>query len=352
MSVNRISANKYALPFFLSWLAWSSVYTGLLLYLGMPANAAIFDSIIFNGSLLACAIAQVFLLQYYFPKQNKTMYILVASACISLIVTSLCGLLIPISTNGATMFNPSGDTYYFFPYAGAPIRFSLAFLLTACFSMINILIFTLQDEKATVQRKLEAEKLSREAELFQLRSQLQPHFLFNSLNSISALAGSKPEVARQMIQQLSDFLRGTIKKDNNQLVTLEEELKHLHLYLDIEKVRFGHRLQTEIVCPDACRTLKLPSLLLQPVLENAIKFGLYGTLYAVTITIQASCEEPYLFITIANPFDKDTQPAKGTGFGLTAVSRRLYLLYARTDLVKTDIQENIFITTLTIPQYA
>jgi two-component system LytT family sensor kinase len=79
-----------------------------------------------------------------------------------------------------------------------------------------------------------------------LRQQLQPHFLFNSLNSISALAGSQPEKARHMIQQLSDFLRGTLKRDEQQSVTLEEELHHLQLYLDIEKVRFGSRLQTDI----------------------------------------------------------------------------------------------------------
>ncbi len=91
-------------------------------------------------------------------------------------------------------------------------------------------------------------KSAREAELYKLRQQLQPHLLFNSLNSISALITIQPAQARKMIQQLSDFLRGTLKKEENQWISLEDELQHLQLYLDIEKVRFGHRLNTAIKC--------------------------------------------------------------------------------------------------------
>src|SRR6185436_1417225 len=130
--------------------------------------------------------------------------------------------------------------------------------------------FYMKTESERKQRKSDAEKLAREAELTGLRQQLQPHFLFNSLNSISALAGTKPEEARKMIQQLSDFLRGTLKKDDQQLVSLSEELQQLQLYLEIEKVRFGHRLRTEITNDERSLSLQLPSLLLQPIVENAI----------------------------------------------------------------------------------
>ena len=153
-----------------------------------------------------------------------------------------------------------------------------------------------------------------------------------------------------MIQQLSDFLRGTIRKDTAQLISLEEELRHLRLYLDIEKVRFGHRLQTEIICPDTCNQLQIPSLLLQPVLENAIKFGLYDTLDQVLISIQARDEKPYLYVTITNPYDPATQRVKGTGFGLSSVQRRLFLLYSRNDLLQTSQDEHTFTTTIIIPQ--
>jgi len=202
------------------------------------------------------------------------------------------------------------------------------------------------------QRNEDAERLAREAELSSLRQQLQPHFLFNSLNSISALVGVHPEQARIMIQQLSDFLRGTLKKDDRQLVSLEEELQHLQLYLDIEKVRFGHRLATIIHRDEASLTLKLPSLLLQPIVENAIKFGLYDTVGEISISITAETKGEHLVIEIKNPFDSFTaQPRQGTGFGLNSIRRRLYLLYSQNNLLVTRSEGNIFTTQLKIPQH-
>jgi two-component system LytT family sensor kinase len=189
--------------------------------------------------------------------------------------------------------------------------------------------------------------------LSKLRQQLQPHFLFNSLNSISALVGTKPEEARKMIQELSDFLRGTIKKDDQQYVKLEEELKHLHLYLAIEKVRFGHRLKTEIKQEEQTNKMLLPPLLLQPLVENAIKFGLYDTIGEITIRLEAKVIDNHLCIRIENPFDPETsQPQPGTGFGLNSVQRRLYLLYGRNDLLSTQQNSTIFLTDLKIPQPA
>jgi LytS/YehU family sensor histidine kinase len=184
-----------------------------------------------------------------------------------------------------------------------------------------------------------------------LRQQLQPHFLFNSLNSINALIGINPEEARKMVQQLSDFLRGTLKKEETQWVTLQEELQYLQLYLDIEKVRFGNRLVTQIETNEEINQLKMPALLLQPIVENAIKFGLYDTTGDTLIRIHATKEENTLLINVMNPFDPQTSsPKQGTGFGLKSVQRRLYLLFARTDLLTTESKENIFITTVRIPQ--
>lgn len=90
-----------------------------------------------------------------------------------------------------------------------------------------------------------------------------------------------------MIQQLSDFLRGTLKKEEHQQVSLQEEIHHLQLYLDIEKVRFGHRLQTSLEIDEQAAAMQIPVLLLQPVVENAIKFGLYDTTEDVLIRIKA-----------------------------------------------------------------
>ena len=154
-----------------------------------------------------------------------------------------------------------------------------------------------------------------------------------------------------MIHQLSDFLRGTLKKDDQQQVTLTEELAHLQLYLDIEKVRFGHRLSAEISHDAKSGDMMLPPMLLQPIVENSIKFGLYDTTGSVTISITAKLEDGQLSISIQNPFDPQTaQTRSGTGFGLSSIQRRLYLLYARKDLIETKAENNLFTTTVTIPQ--
>lgn len=218
-------------------------------------------------------------------------------------------------------------------------------------AMMSLLWYTQQEQKETDARKSEADRIVKDAELFKLHQQLQPHFLFNSLNSISALTGRQPEKARHMIQQLSDFLRGTLKKDEQVWTTLEEEMQYLQLYLDIEKVRFGYRLQTAILQSEDSLQMKLPSMLLQPVVENAIKFGLYDTIGEVTISITAKNTDGFLEVSVENPCDEETlQPLPGTGFGLSSIQRRLYLLFGRTDLLSTKNQNHFFTTTLTIPQ--
>jgi LytS/YehU family sensor histidine kinase len=130
-------------------------------------------------------------------------------------------------------------------------------------------------------------------------------------------------------------------------------MRHLQLYLDIEKVRFGHRLNTILSQDETTHFMKLPTLLLQPVVENAIKFGLYDTTGEITIRISTFTRDNQLIIRVENPFDpKTSQPKQGTGFGLSSVQRRLYLLFARNDLLTTQQAENIFITEIKIPQPA
>ena len=231
------------------------------------------------------------------------------------------------------------------------IRGLFSWLMISIITIVSWIWFYLREQQEIEDRKVNMEKLAREAELSSLRQQLQPHFLFNSLNSISALVGTKPELARKMIQELSEFLRWTIRKDDQLHVSLEEELSHLKLYLEIEKVRFGHRLKTEIVREENTKRMVLPSLLLQPLFENSIKFGLYDTLGEITIRLKATAVDNHLCICIENPFDPETsQPKAGTGFGLTSVQRRLYLLYNRNDLLSTRHSGSIFTTELKIPQ--
>ncbi|MGZ4091115.1 MAG: sensor histidine kinase, partial [Bacteroidia bacterium] len=202
-----------------------------------------------------------------------------------------------------------------------------------------------------IDREYKAVINQRNAEYRALQSQIQPHFLFNSLNSINALVVSEPHQARKMIQNLSDFLRGTLKKDENKPVLLKEEIELLKLYLDIEKVRFGHRMSIDFNVEESALDKTLPPLLLQPIVENAIKFGLYNVLSDVKITISATTQANALLVTVTNPFDEKTAVTRrGEGFGLSLIQRRLQLIYHRADLLKIEKQEGVFKTLILIPQ--
>jgi len=133
-------------------------------------------------------------------------------------------------------------------------------------------------------------------------------------------------------------------------VTLKEELGYLQLYLDIEKVRFGHRLDADFKVEGEAKKLLVPQLLIQPLLENAIKHGLYGVTDEVRIRFEARKQGGYLVISLENPFDDEHTAQSGAGFGLSSVARRLFLLYGRKDLLSTEKLSEVFRVNLKIPQ--
>jgi two-component system LytT family sensor kinase len=230
-----------------------------------------------------------------------------------------------------------------------PIRFLFILMLNMWVATNSALTKNINALDLRFQQQTDASVLLKEAELFKLRQQLQPHFLYNSLNSINALIVISPEKAQEMIGKLSDFLRSSVKRESEDIVLVSEELLYIQSYLAIESIRFGHRLQVSIK-EQYAYAATLPPFLLQPILENAIKFGLYGKTGAVSIGINLASEGQMLMITITNPYDPNMQPPKGTGFGLEGIRRRLYLLYARTDLLETKKDEHSFTSILKIPQ--
>lgn len=219
------------------------------------------------------------------------------------------------------------------------IRGLIGWILICDYNLINYFVKHLSKQDSLNEQEQHSLQLRKEAELFKLRQQLHPHFLFNSLNSINALIGKEPKHARIMVQQLSEFLRHTLKKEDNDLITIKEELEDLRIYLSIEQVRFGHRLTIEENIHADCMDAKIPPFLLQPLVENAIKYGLYGTIGPVTIYIKGMLTDDQFIFSIVNPYDPDAVTTKGTGFGLESVKRRLYLLFARNDLLKVSNDE-------------
>ncbi len=327
----------------IGWVAWGFLHTFIIHYAGFDWKQSAIESVISSVLLAAACFAMINVLRYYQPGKTNSSYLLLWSLALTGIwLWGVNQILSKIYLE---------DSYYLHMLSRSlPIRFCICFLIIGCMVLISWIRNNIKIQEAEKIKKEEIQRIAKETELLSLRQQLQPHFLFNSLNSISALVHSSPEQARSMIQQLSDFLRGTLKKNNQQQIALEEELQHVKLYLDIEKVRFGHRLHIALECEEESLKMTLPQLLLQPIIENAIKFGLYDTTETVTIHIKTKNENHKLVVSIQNPFDPTGAPLKGTGFGLDSIKRRLYLLYGRNDLVEIQIEGNTFTTLVKIPQ--
>ena len=200
------------------------------------------------------------------------------------------------------------------------------YLLSAA---IHYLLLAIEASYEAAQRALESQVTAREAELRALRSQLNPHFLFNSLNSINALIGGDPEGARRMCEGLGDFLRRTLQLGAREAVTLGEELALVERYLAIEQVRFGERLRVQRAVDPAALECLLPPLLLQPLVENAIKHGVANRLEGGTVRLAAERRSDRLVVTLENPVDDDASRPAGEGLGLENVRRRLAVFGAR-----------------------
>jgi two-component sensor histidine kinase len=334
---------KIAVAYAAWWLLWLAAQT-LLLQETLDINIAWRDALVTQLITAMAGYAINTSMHAYQPSGRNAIFVFVQSLI-------LAGVAVAVMRWVLRLWIPDEQDYLIWLDMTVALRFGYAWLMLLLVAVLTWFWVFIADSAESSRRKEAATKLARDAELANLRRQLQPHFLFNSLNSISALAGHQPEQARLMVQQLSDFLRGTLRQDDQSLVSLDEELQHLNLYLAIEKVRFGHRLQTAIQIDENARSSKLPSLILQPILENAIKYGLYDTTGDTIIAITATREDRQLIIRITNPYDSTTVTSRpGTGFGLSSVQRRLDLLYLRNDLLTIHRGEQSFITTVHIPQ--
>jgi len=342
LATSPLSVYRFRWLFFSGWVLWAGLHACVLRSFDQSWTASLVDSAVSNTLLLLVALLLMNTLRYYVPQTDRFVMLLAW-----VVVLAICWLFLSKFLLGVLI---GGDAYHVLLNKSLLIRFSYGFLITSTIVLISVIWHNWQEQKALETRRVDAERMAKEAELFKLRQQLQPHFLFNSLNSINALIGSQGKEARKMVLQLSDFLRGTIKKEEHQWTALKEELHYLQLYLDIEKVRFGHRLDTLFNVQEEAEDLVLPVLLLQPIVENAIKFGLYDTTDDIVIKLVAERVEGELHLTVQNPFDPETTAPKGTGFGLSSIQRRLYLLFGRTDLLTTEAIDNLFTTRLRIPQ--
>ena len=259
----------------------------------------------------------------------------------------LCGIWISLTYAIFKPFIDDGDEYL---TNSIPFKIFGGYVMYAVFLIFFYAVNYYQSLKEKIKKESEYKTLLREAELQALKSQINPHFLFNSLNSISSLTVSNPEKAQEMVINLSTFMRYSLTHGEKEMVTFSREIENIKLYLGIEKVRFGKKLNAEFIIDEHCQKAEIPNMILQPLFENAIKYGVYETTDQVTIQTICRCEGNLLKITIVNDYDSGSVQRKGEGIGLRNIRKRMQIIYNQPDLIKITDLKTSFEVQLIIPQ--
>lgn len=333
-------------------ILWALIIVAHILILHVfyqvSANVAVVDGLIFNTLFGGLGLI------YWYPVKYSNID---SQNFITIIINHFAAALIAV---GGWLFAgqymtqqlfPDEKEYLIFLVSSLPWRFISGILYYSLIILFYYMILYYNNLQERIQHEVELNNLVQQAELKSLKAQINPHFIFNSLNSISALTISNPENAQEMVIKLSEFLRYAINQEGNQKTSLEEELQNIDRYLDIEKIRFGDRLSFEKHTSYDCLQKKLPNLILQPLFENAIKHGVHESVDEITIKLNTYCENNHLYVTVSNNYDPESIVNKGDGIGLKNIKDRLMLSYQRHDLLTIKKTDQHFEVKIDVPQY-
>jgi LytS/YehU family sensor histidine kinase len=264
----------------------------------------------------------------------------VASGLLIVMARTWMGLL-----GAVTSLGPTTEQYE----RHEPLLFASGVLLFLLALTVQYLLLAFEFAREAERRQLQLEVLSRDAELRALRAQINPHFLYNCLNSISALTTVDPAGARRMCVLLADFLRDTLAISVRDRIPLADELALTERFLGIEQVRFGQRLQIERHVDDSASRCHVPPLLLQPLVENAVTHGIAGLIDGGVIRLDVARRHDRLSIAIENPRDVDTPTPSGRGVGLENVRQRVIAMFGPDARLETQTDRERFRVELAIP---
>ena len=343
-----ITKRVYFLAYLLIWMVIVGLQVSIEHYFFY-----IDTSYAFVDSLTSGVIHAVIGLAVWYPVRfNPVSMANVVSPLINITATGLFTVFIWVGSAYLLLHNifASDDLFIDFLNRSLPYRIVTDFL----FYIVLVLVYSLMVYSVNLNQKLSDEaslrSLVRDAELNALKAQINPHFLFNSLNSISLLTMRDPGKAREMIIKLSDFLRYSLRSGDDETTTLKVELENMKRYLDIERIRFGDKLLYENTCDETLLDSSIPNMILQPLLENAVKHGVYESTDPISIHLSVTGTRTSIEIIVVNDFDPEATPRKGAGIGLNNIKERLRLLYGRDDLLSFVKEQSKFTVRLVVPQ--
>jgi len=345
--LNPITSNKqYLRNYATVWAIIIGAHFAVLhWYYKFAIGISIADSLLFNVFFAFLGISLWYLVRYNKSSQNFI------SLFISHIVSSLlivCFWL--VSGYLILKYSISDPVYRVFLEGSFPWRIACGMFYYSLFILVYYVVVYYQDIQDKIKKEANLKTLIKEVELNALKSQINPHFLFNSLNSVSSLTITSPSKAQEMIIKLSEYLRYSLSNEEQQITTLNIELEHIKRYLEIEKIRFGDRLSFQFNYIEEELLAKIPAMILQPLFENAIKHGVYESVNTINIVLDVKLKEDNLTILLANDFDVDAKKTAGAGIGLKNTRERLFLIYKKNDLLKIKKTDNTFTIHLNIPQ--
>jgi len=334
--------------YLMAWMALSTIHAIVLIFhYVLPIGQSITDAALFNFMMGGFGFSLWWAIQYITPKYQGAFGTITTFA--ALVVFGSAAVTF-ISDSLLLQFYTDSSEYVSFASSARIWKLLTGSLYLCMVILVYYLLRHTHKLKVKEQHELELQNLLKHSELEMLKFQINPHFIFNSLNSVSSLTITDPDSAREMVIKLSSFLRGSLGHEKTEVHTLEDELEQMNLYLDIEKVRFGDRLNVDLEAKDGVLRSKVPNMILQPLYENAIKFGVYEQLEAVSIETRCDLIDDLLEIRVSNNYDSNGAARKGKGIGLKNVRSRLELIYGMPDLVTIERGKDKFCVKLEIPQ--
>jgi two-component system, LytTR family, sensor kinase len=342
----KITYYYLSLWLFAGTLPWPIMY---YFYEGGPnwVWPILIDALVSNILFCGMSINFWYVVRYINIETSTPSTIIINHLVLGIISTSICLFISSLIVKSALVY---WEGYYDFMLQSMPARFMMGLTI---YSVVILLYYTIifyynLQEKSKQEAQLQT--LMKEAELTVLKSQINPHFIFNSLNSISSLTIIRPNQAREMVIKLSEFLRYALDQDMKQKTKLANELENIKRYLEIEKIRFGERLKFELTIDKESEGNSLPNMILQPLLENAIKHGVHESTEPINIEVHSKSDGRFLNITIRNNYDSEVKAKKSSGIGIKNIQQRLQLIYGRSDLFRCENTGNVFEVNLSFPQ--